>query len=242
MADRLFEEPSLARLYNPFDPDRSDLDAYRSIVGELGARRVLDIGCGTGTFACMLGRDGVEVVGLDPALASLEIARKKPGAESVRWVHGDVGALPPLTVDLVTMTGNVAQVFVTATEWKSVLDAVHGLLAAEGHLVFESRAPEDQAWLRWTAEMTRERLTVPGVGTVDRWVEVTDVQPGTVSLRWTFVFELDGATLTSDSTLRFRTREEIEGTLRQSGFAVRQVRGAADRPGRELVFIAQRAG
>jgi 2-polyprenyl-3-methyl-5-hydroxy-6-metoxy-1,4-benzoquinol methylase len=34
-----------------------------------GARSVLDVGCGTGSFACMLAQRGIEVVGVDPAAA-----------------------------------------------------------------------------------------------------------------------------------------------------------------------------
>ena len=61
-----------------------------------------------------------------------------------------------------------------------------------------------------------------------------------VSFRTTFVFTRDGAELTSDSTLRFRTLEEIEGSLAAAGFAVDDVRDAPDRPGREFVVIARR--
>jgi len=45
---------------------------------------VLDIGCGTGTFACLLGARGIEVVVVDPAGASLDVARAKPGADLMR--------------------------------------------------------------------------------------------------------------------------------------------------------------
>ena len=45
-------------MYDPLDPDRSDLDVYETIVDELGARRVLDTGCCTGTLACRLARRG----------------------------------------------------------------------------------------------------------------------------------------------------------------------------------------
>jgi len=43
-----------------------------------------------------------------------------------------------------------------------------------------------------------------------------------------------------DSTLRFRARGEVEAALVATGFAVDTVRGAPDRPGRELVFFARR--
>lgn len=64
------------------------------------------------------------------------------------------------------------------------------------------------------------------------------VTDGAVSFRWTFVFVSDGAVLTSDSTLRFRERDEVTRSLTDAGFVVDEVRDAPDRPGRELVFIA----
>lgn len=51
MVDAIFGEPRLAEVYDPLDPDRRDLDPYVAMVDELGVRSVLDIGCGTGTFA-----------------------------------------------------------------------------------------------------------------------------------------------------------------------------------------------
>lgn len=61
-----------------------------------------------------------------------------------------------------------------------------------------------------------------------------------VTFRWTYVFASDGRTLTSDSTLRFRERAEIEAELGARGFVVEDVRDAPDRPGKELVFVARR--
>lgn len=240
MADAHFENPRLAQIYDALDPDRSDLDAYMALVDELRARAVLDIGCGTGTFACLLARRGLVVVGLDPAAASLDVARTKPGADRVRWIRGDRGALPPLEVDVATMTGNVAQVFVTHDEWMATLRAIRQALRPGGHLVFESRVPEDQAWRRWASEESRTQVEISGVGTVDSWVEIIDVQGPLVSFRSTFVFDSDGTTLTSDSTLSFRKRGELTASLSEADLNVQEVRDAPDRPGREFVFIAQR--
>ena len=83
MVDALFAEPRLDAVYDALDPDRRDLDAYLAIAEELGATRVVDVGCGTGTFACLLAARGESLVGVDPAAASLEIARRKPGADAV---------------------------------------------------------------------------------------------------------------------------------------------------------------
>jgi SAM-dependent methyltransferase len=109
MADEIFEHPRLVAVYDALEGDRTDLDSYLDVADELRARRVLDVGCGTGTFALLLVALGFEVTGVDPALASLNVARAKPGAERVRWIHGDATALPRLEADLATMTGNVSR-------------------------------------------------------------------------------------------------------------------------------------
>jgi len=241
VADAHFEVPRLVELYDPLDPDRSDLEAHAALAAELGARTVLDIGCGTGTFACLLAGRGLEVIAADPAAASLEVARRKPGAGRVRWVHTDATALPPLQVDLATMTGNVAQVFVTGEEWAAVLRAVHEALRPGARLAFESRDPEQKAWLGWNRGRTYRRAVIPDAGAVQTWMDLTKVEGNLVSFRTTFVFDRDGAMLTSDSTLRFRGRAELVDSLTEAGLVVDEVRDAPDRPGLELVFIARKA-
>ena len=241
MADAHFEVPRLAEIYDPLDPDRRDLGAYAAMAGEFGARTVLDIGCGTGTLACLLAGRGLEVTAADPAAASLEVARRKPGAGRVRWVHAEATALPRVQADLATMTGNVAQVFVTDEEWAAVLGAVHEALRPGGRLVFESRDPAQQAWLGWNRDQTYRRAVIPDAGPVRTWEDLTGVEGSLVSFRTTFVFGSDGAVLTSDSTLRFRGRGQRVSEFAAAGLVVDEVRDAPDRPGLEFVFIARKA-
>ncbi|WP_457819739.1 methyltransferase domain-containing protein, partial [Staphylococcus aureus] len=86
---------------------------------------------------------------MDPARASLDVARRKPGADKVRWVVGEIDAVADLRFDLVTMTANVAQVFTTDEAWRAMLATAHDVLRPGGHLVFETRDPARQAWREW---------------------------------------------------------------------------------------------
>ncbi|MEU3510492.1 class I SAM-dependent methyltransferase [Streptomyces longwoodensis] len=241
MADDCFGHPRLAAIYDPLDPDRSDLDAYLRMAEEFGARQVLDIGCGTGVFALLLADRGIDVVGIDPAQASVDVARAKPGSERVRWICGDATALPPLQVDLATMTANVAQAIADPDTWQKTLRGAYEALRPGGHLVFETRDPARRAWEEWTRENSCRVTEIPGVGSVESWVQLIDVSWPLVTFRWTYIFAADGQVLTSDSTLRFREREEVETDLVAHGFVVEDVRDAPDRPGKEFVFLARRA-
>lgn len=238
MADEIFEHPRLAAISDALDPVRDDLDVYVAIVEDLGARSVLDVGCGTGTFALMLADRGIEVVGVDPARASLDVARAKPGAERVRWLDGDATTLPALQVDMATMTANAAQAVVSREDWIGTLAGVRRALRPGGWFVFETRDPSYEGWREWTRERSFAVTEIPGVGSVESWVELVDVSLPLVHFRGTCVFASDGAVLTSDSTLRFRTSEEVESDLAGEGFELREIRDAPDRPGRELVFLS----
>ncbi len=240
MPDAIFSDLRLVRVYDAIEGHRDDLDVYVDLVEELGARSVLDIGCGTGTFASMLATRGVDVVGVDPASASLDIARAKPGASAVRWLHGDATTLPPLDVDAAFMTGNVAQVFLTDEDWVATLRGARAALRSGGHLVFETRDPARRAWEGWTPAMTRSVVEVPGVGVVENWVEVTDVSGQYVTFQIFNRFERDEVVISSTSTLRFREREQIEDSLAEAGLETVEVRDAPDRPGLEFVFITVR--
>lgn len=75
---------------------------YASVAGELehcrGTARVLEVGCGRGSFALWLARQkpGFEITGLDFSSAAIEIARERAAAENARvqFVVGDAEALP----------------------------------------------------------------------------------------------------------------------------------------------------
>jgi len=239
--DPAFSDPRLAATYDVFEGERDDLDHYERLIDEFGAASVLDVGCGTGELAIRLARRGIAVIGVDPAGASVDIARSKPGADTVRWIVGTIDAVPAASADLATMTGNVAQVFLTDEAWDSTLAGVARCLRSDGVFVFETRDPERRAWERWTPELLRATAELPGGDSATTWCTLTSVDLPLVSFRFTTVFEADGAELTSESTLRFRTRPEIEDSLDAAGFDVLDVRDAPDRPGSEWVFVARAA-
>ncbi|NLG21553.1 MAG: class I SAM-dependent methyltransferase [Actinomycetales bacterium] len=241
MPDAEFDDPRLAPLYDILDPDRSDLDTYLAVADEVGARSVLDVGCGTGTFAILLAQRGIEVTGVDPAGASLEVARGKEYAERVTWVHGDATALPPLQVDLATMTANVAQVFLTDDAWAHTLDAIHAALRPGGHLAFETRVPADRGWELWTPARTRATTEVPGLGPLTEWMEVTDVREDPLLVSFTAHNEFpDGQDVVSTSTLRFRSAQELESSLAAAGFDAITLGDLPYAPGRGWLVRARR--
>lgn len=237
--DPAFADPRLADLYDVLDGDRSDLDAYVAIAEQVAAGVVVDVGCGTGSLAVRLAGLGISVVGVDPAGASLEVARAKPNADRVRWVLGDATDLPALDLaaDLAVMTGNVAQVFVTDQDWAQTLSAIRDSLRPAGWFAFETRRPEARDWERWDVPPTA--VAVPGGGSVTFSRTVTEVALPLVSFE-AMTTTATGQVVPSRSTLRFRDREEVGRDLAAHGFDVVDVRQAPDRPGKEFVFLARR--
>ncbi|MDZ5662787.1 class I SAM-dependent methyltransferase [Nocardioides sp. S-58] len=238
--DAAFSDPRQAVLHDVLDDDRSDLDAYVALVEEVRARRIVDVGCGTGSLAVRLAALGLDVVGVDPAGASLDVARSKPQAERVTWIHGDATDLNGRVggADLVVMTGNVAQVFVSDEDWAATLRSVAAALRAGGWFVFETRRPEARDWETWDLPPTSVPLEDGRTAVVTR--TVTRVEPPLVSFESSAAIGPD--VLTSTSTLRFRPRSEVEHDLRAHGLEVDDVREAPDRPGKEYVFVCRRGG
>ena len=67
-----------------------------AILPPVQGRTVLDLGCGMGTFTIETGRAGARAIGIDPAAAALEAARRVAAAEGVAasFVRADAAELP----------------------------------------------------------------------------------------------------------------------------------------------------
>ncbi len=241
-----FVEPRLVAIYdstNSYEPNTQP-DFYSSLARQLGARRVIDLGCGTGLVTLPLVATGREVSGFDPSPLMLEVARGKPGADRVEWVEGGAERLGAPDADLVVMSGHVAQFFLTDESWRDALGQVSKALRIGGCLAFESRNPDARPWDRW--KPSRHRTVVDPIhGPIECWTEADDPQDEVVSTVVHRRLRRTGEDLRSPVALRFRGRDELETSLRAAGFSVDSVFGnwdrrpvAPDEP--ELIFIAVR--
>lgn len=242
--DLHYVDPRLVELYDIDNPRGADTDFYVALAANLKARRILDLGCGTGLLTCELAIDGRQVIGIDPSSAMLAVARRKSGAGRVQWVEGDSTALGTPEADLAIMTGNVAQIFLEDSEWTATLRAIHAALRPGGRLAFESRNPEARAWEQWNREATYQRIDSPH-GPMECWLELVRVDNGRVRFEGHNVFNTTGEVVVASSELRFRSAAELTSSLINSGFMVEQVygdwhRGPVTNNSRLMIFVARR--
>lgn len=239
-----FRDRRLVRVYDAECPWSRDDEFFLSVVDETPGARVLDLGCGTGRLALAMAAAGHTVTGVDPAQASLEAARAKPGAERVTWLEGTSPDLPSSAYDIAVMTSHVAQFFVGDEEWRSTLEDLRRALVPGGRLVFDSRDPRAREWERWNPVDSRRDITLPDGAVVSAWTEVTAVRDGAVSFTHHYTLP-DGEQLDSTATLRFRTEQEVRSALRDAGFSVESLYGGWQREpvgagDGELLVVARR--
>jgi SAM-dependent methyltransferase len=206
-----YATPELARHYDADNPDRRDFRFYLRLADELGSRRVIDLGCGTGALCTALVAPRREVLGLDPQATMLDLARGRPGADQVRWLHGTAADLPDGCADLVVMTGHVAQYFLDDAAWREVLGEAHRALQPAGRIAFEIRNGRREAWRDWASASPRPTAA----GTVQ--VSVAIEQD-----RVTHVGRIvqDEEVWTTTETLRFPAWSAVESGLTAAGFTI----------------------
>ena len=223
MEDLHYAEPRLVALYDEQNAGSWDTDFYAALIGA-APLRVLDVGCGTGSFAVRLAAAGHTVTGLDPAPGMLAAARARPGAGAVRWVDGPAEAAPDGPYDVAVMTGHAFQCLPGEDDIRGTLAAVRRRLAPGGRFLFESRNPAARAWLGWDSAEDGPVLSETSAGRVaSEWslLEVAGGEHGAVLV--TFEertrFLADGAAFASRSTLRFTSAARLAVLLAEAGFA-----------------------
>ena len=94
---------------------------------------VLDAGCGTGTLALRLAREGYRVTGVDLSPAMIDRAVAKDGSGSVAWRRGDLTALDlGATFDAVVSVADVFNHLDTLDRWEAALAAIRAHLNPGG--------------------------------------------------------------------------------------------------------------
>lgn len=100
--------------------------------GASAGSRALDLACGTGDLAQRLAARGASVTGLDVTPAMLLLARAKPAGSGIRWVAGDMTALPlaDASVDVISTGYGLRNV----PDLRLALSEAYRVLADNGRL------------------------------------------------------------------------------------------------------------
>jgi SAM-dependent methyltransferase len=223
-----FRHPRLVEVYDAVCVWSREDEFFVSVVGETPAARVLDLGCGTGRLTLALAAAGHRVTGVDPAPASLEAARAKPGADAVTWIEGTSKVLPDTAFDVAVMSAHVAQFLVDDEDWHGTLRDLRRCLVPGGRVVFDTRDPQAAAWERWNPEESRRPALLPDGVTVDTWGGVESVRDGVVSFAHHYVFS-DGERLQSTAAMRWRSDDEIRADLTRAGLVIDEIFGGWNR-------------
>jgi SAM-dependent methyltransferase len=242
-----FTDPRLVAVYdtlNSYDPGTQP-DFYLGLAEQIGATRVVDVGCGTGLITREFVARGYAVTALDPAPEMIAVARRRVGMDNATWLCGDTSLLGALDADLAFLSGHVAQFFLTDESWAEALTSIRRALRTGGRLAFETRNPAAREWESWTD--SRRRVTVdPRAGAIETWTEVDEVDEteGVVTGTLHYRFLEREEELTAPGTLRFRTLDELTSSLTAAGFAIEQSFGDWDRrpltpDAREFILVAQ---
>ncbi|UTH72797.1 bifunctional 2-polyprenyl-6-hydroxyphenol methylase/3-demethylubiquinol 3-O-methyltransferase UbiG [Chromobacterium sp. IIBBL 290-4] len=223
MPSLLYQEPSLAAVYDLFNAWGADNDFYLGLLKPV-VNTVLDIGCGTGLLAVAMAKQA-QVTGLEPAAAMLDIARQRPGGERVRWLQTDARdfALDE-RFDLIYCTGHAFQVFLTEADRQALWRNVKAHLAREGEFVFETRNPWPRPWEQW-GERPPRRVSHAEWGEVEISHLIRSVDGDRVEFQARYRFLDSGQVFEIEEQLCFCDLPTLQAEAASAGLRVDAVYG-----------------
>ena len=239
-----FNNSRLAEIYDAVCPLGRDSDFFLSEVEKSNPKSVLDVGCGSGILTVELTKIADKVVGVEPAVPMLEIARRRPGGTKVTWIQGYVTDVSDVIFDVIIMTSHVAQFLLSEDEWQSTLKHLSTLLSPGGKLIFDCKNPVAKPWSSWTKENTKRSVDT-ALGKVLMWNELLSVVDDHVQYQLHYRFD-SGDVLTSNNELIYRTKENLSNSLNRTGFEVEEIYGDwdgsfANKSSEEMIFVARKS-
>jgi SAM-dependent methyltransferase len=199
----------------------------------LCGRRVLDVGCGTGSSTAPLFARGYSVLACDISPEMVRIAREKFPEHADSFQVADMRALPTLgEFDLVLCLDDCINYLLSDTELESALRGIARQLAPEGILAFDVNSLQTYHH-GFTSSMIRESagLFFAWRGRATSAIGPCDQAEATVEV---FAERPDGLWERTSTThlQRHHSRTAIRGALGAAGLSCRRVLG--QRPGAVL--------
>ncbi|MEK4564777.1 class I SAM-dependent methyltransferase [Alkalihalobacillus sp. FSL R5-0424] len=207
-------------VYDQLNQSTLDTMFFCTLLKKSNAKMIADLGCGTGRITEQFVKEGYHVTAIDPNQEALNLAIQKEIKGNVEWILGDSKDLKNNTYDAVVMTANVAQVFLTSESWKQMLSDVYRALKPGGHMIFDVRNPLAKVWEEWEQDLSPEYAKHPVTGEP---LEILTDYEGFTEDVFTF-FESVRQVSTGEILqrerlqLRFQAKEEIDLSLKQTGF------------------------
>jgi SAM-dependent methyltransferase len=203
--------------------------------------RLLDAGCGTGTLALSLLREGHKVTGIDLSGAMLDIARAKDPEGRIAWQEADVTDFDlGAQFDVVTCVGDTLNHLARIDEWEAAFTSFARHLRPGGALYFDVMTRKGLEWLDTYQVIDREnRVLVLGF--------IYEPATGRSTMKMTSFRRIgDGSTYerASDTVTEWgQPVDAIFDVLKRAGFAApERLWGRAERPedDERLTVIATR--
>lgn len=240
MPDAHYELPELAALYDVESEWSEDRDFYLKLAGA-DPISILEIGAGTGLVARAMAEAGHDVTAIDPALAMLEIGKRSPFGDRIRWLMGTAQEFAVNErFDLIFMTGHAFQVLLKDDDISRSLTNIRRHLKPGGVFAFESRNPA----LPWE--------------TIFNSAEKLPTEAGSVPVEWRVLwrrgefvrfdthYQLPDGERISESTLRFLPLDRLKDFVEKAGLEVESLYGDWDKSpfkpetSREIILLARR--
>ncbi len=236
------EEFSDPANYDMEDASDTGIAFYTALTQETGGP-VLEIACGTGRVSIPIARLGFSVTGLDIVPAMIERACNKSVGLPMRWIVGDARTFDlSEQFQLIFLTGNAFQAFLTNADQGALLQRVYAHLHDKGLFAFETRNPifphsqppkglfvpletnaEEQEWSPFIDTSGRE-VRVSRTSVYDH---MTQIHHWTTYKRWH-----DGGeehTKITRTALRYTFPQELTALLYYNGFSIERQYGDWDR-------------
>lgn len=209
----------IALVYDQLNHWGKDDDFFMELLESTQSKTIADLGCGTGRITVQMAKDGYRVTAIDPNEEAIHYAMQKAYAQDVTWIVGDSANLKPEAYDVVIMTANVAQVFITDESWQTLVHDAYCALKPGGHFIFDTRNPKAKAWEEWQKDDTVDKIQDLNTGdTLTMWEEYEGLNGSVFTFYEKIKNEKTNTVIEDKVQLIFRSYKEISQSLHQAGF------------------------